>query len=130
VNRLDLPGGWFLKPHAPPSPIAGWCILELARPAATLDELTDEEARLMGSHVRRVSVAVRRVTGCDRIYLLAFAEVHRQVHLHVVPRHCEHEETAGWSVADHYRAVQQGRSPAADPLESERAFADIAKALG
>jgi diadenosine tetraphosphate (Ap4A) HIT family hydrolase len=129
VNRVDLQGGWFLKAHAAPCPVAGWCILELARPAATLDALAEDEARWMGVHTTRISRAIRRVTGCERVYLLSFAEVHRQVHLHLVPRHGEDARTAGWSLADHYREVQRGSSPAADAMESERAFAGIAKAL-
>ena len=129
MSRLDLSGGWFLKPHAEPCPVAGWCILELARPAATLDALTTEEAQWMGTHAARVARAIRQVTGCDRVYLLSFAEVHRQVHLHLVPRHCEDPATTGWAVADHYRAVQRGDVPAAPGHASERAFAGIAKAL-
>ena len=83
----------------------------------------------MGVHLSRISRIVRRVTGCERVYVLSFAEVRRQVHLHLVPRHCEDPATAGWAVADHYRAVQQGRTSGAQPAESERAFAGIAKAL-
>ena len=129
MSRIDLEGGWFLKPHAAPCPVAGWCILELARPAATLDALHPEEARWMGSHAASVARAIRRVTGCERVYLLSFAEVHRQVHLHLVPRHCEDPATTGWAVADHYREVQRGASAAVTAEESERAFAGIAKAL-
>jgi diadenosine tetraphosphate (Ap4A) HIT family hydrolase len=118
-----------MKPHAAPCPVAGWCVLEVARPVATLDALDEEEARWMGVHLARISRAIRRVTGCERVYVLSFAEVHRQVHLHLVPRHCEDPATTGWAVADHYRAVQQGSSPAVTAEESERAFAGIAKAL-
>ena len=127
---IDLPGGWFLKPHAAPCPVAGWCVLELARPCTTLDALTPDESRDMGSHVRRVSAAIRSVTGCERVYLLAFAEAHRQVHLHLVPRHEMHDDTKAWALADLYRAVAAGSRPPASAQESERAFAAIAtKAL-
>lgn len=124
--RVDLSGGWFLKPHAAPCPLAGWCVLELVRPCATLDALTAEESRDMGEHVRRVSAAVRQVTGCERVYLVAFAEAHRQVHLHLVPRHERDEATKGWSLADLYRDVASGNRSAASPQECESAFAAIA----
>jgi diadenosine tetraphosphate (Ap4A) HIT family hydrolase len=128
--RVDLPGGWFLKPHAAPCPVAGWCVLELARPCPTLDALTLDESRMMGEHIHRVSAAIRAVTGCQRVYLLAFAEAHRQVHLHLVPRHESDEATKAWALADLYRAVAEGSRPPASVQESERAFAAIAtKAL-
>ena len=128
--RIDLAGGWFLKPHPAPCPVAGWCVLELARPCATLDQLTAEESRSMGAHIQGVSAAVRAVTSCDRVYLLAFAEAHRQVHLHLVPRHEHDDATKAWALADLYRAVAAGGRAPASPEESERAFAAIAtKAL-
>jgi diadenosine tetraphosphate (Ap4A) HIT family hydrolase len=130
TRPLRLGEGWLLKSHAAPVPVAGWCTLELERPAATLDALTPEEAAAMGRLVQRASAAIRGVTGCDRVYLLAFAEAHRQVHLHLVPRHGDDGRTDGWSVADHYRAVQRGERTGASVAQSERAFADIAKALG
>ncbi len=128
--RVDLPGGWFLKPHAAPCPVAGWCILELSRPCATLDALTLDESRTMGEHIRRVSAAMRAVTGCQRVYLLAFAESHRQAHLHLVPRQESEEATKAWALADLYRAVAAGALAPVSAQESERAFAAIAtKAL-
>jgi diadenosine tetraphosphate (Ap4A) HIT family hydrolase len=128
--RVELTGGWFLKPHAPPCPVAGWCVLELARPCPTLDALTADESRVMGEHIRRVSAAIRAVTGCQRVYLLAFAESHRQVHLHLVPRQESEEATKAWALADLYRAVAAGSLAPVSAQESERAFAAIAtKAL-
>ena len=128
--RVDLAGGWFLKPHAAPCPVAGWCVLELSRTCATLDALTPAEARDMGDHIRRVSAAMRSVTGCARVYLLAFAEAHRQVHVHLVPRHESDDATRAWALADLYRAVAASGHPSATAEESERAFAAIAtKAL-
>jgi diadenosine tetraphosphate (Ap4A) HIT family hydrolase len=128
--RVDLPGGWFLKPHAAPCPVAGWCVLELVRPCPTLDALTPDESRTMGEHIRRVSAAMRAVTGCARVYMLLFAESHRQVHLHLVPRHEADDATKAWALADLYRAVAAGSHAPVTPEESERAFAAIAtKAL-
>jgi diadenosine tetraphosphate (Ap4A) HIT family hydrolase len=128
--RTDLGEGWFLRPHDAPCPVAGWCILELARPCATLDALTAEESRAMGERIRRVSAAIRAVTGCARVYMLTFAEAHRQVHVHLVPRHEADDATKAWALADLYRAVAAGGRPPASAQESERAFAAIAtKAL-
>ena len=128
--HIEMTGGWFLKPHAEPCPVTGWCVLELSRPCATLDALTPDESRTMGEHIRRVSAAMRAVTGCARVYMLLFAEAHRQVHLHLVPRHEADESTKAWALADLYRAVAAGSHAPASPEETERAFAAIAaKAL-
>ena len=84
----------------------------------------------MGEHVQRVSAAIRAVTGCQRVYLLAFAEAHRQVHLHLVPRHEVEDATKAWALADLYRAVASGARAPASVEDGERAFAAIAtKAL-
>jgi len=129
-ESVQLPGGWFMKPHAAPCPVAGWCVLELQRPAATLDALTADESRMMGAHIRSISAAIRQVTGCERVYMLLFAEAHRQVHVHLVPRHERDDATKAWALADLYRAVATGTHAPATPHESERAFAAIAtKAL-
>jgi diadenosine tetraphosphate (Ap4A) HIT family hydrolase len=120
--QIDLPGGWFLKPHAAPCPVAGWCVLELVRPCPTLDALTPDESRDMGAHIRRVSAAIRAVTGCERVYLLAFAEAHRQVHVHLVPRHETDDSSKAWALADLYRAVAAGSRPPASERVSEETF--------
>jgi diadenosine tetraphosphate (Ap4A) HIT family hydrolase len=104
--------------------------LELQRPAATLDALTADESRMMGEHIRAISAAIRQVTGCERVYMLLFAEAHRQVHVHLVPRHERDDATKAWALADLYRAVAACTHAPATPHESERAFAAIAtKAL-
>ena len=127
--RVDLAGGWFLKPHAAPCPVAGWCVLELSRPCATLDALTPAESRVMGDHIRKVSAAIRLVTGCARVYLLAFAEAHRQVHVHLVPRHEADEATKAWALADLYRCVGSGAATPATAQACDEAFAAITRAI-
>lgn len=126
---MPLGGRWRLRRHPDPSPVAGWAILDLARHVATLDELTGEESEELGRLLVEVSAAVREATGCARVYLLSFAEAARHVHLHLVPRHEREEETRGWSVADHYRAVAAGTRSPADPARCAAAFAEIARRL-
>ena len=114
---------WRLRLHASPSPLAGWAILDLRRHAATLDLLEPEEAAELGPWVVRATAAIRGATGCTRVYLLGFAEAVPHVHLHLAPRHGDDPETASWQVADLYRAVAAGRSPAATLDECERVAA-------
>ena len=83
-----------------------------------------------GYPVYRIPSVTRLETGAAKGRLLAFAEAHRQVHLHLVPRHEHDDASKAWALADLYRAVAAGGRAPASPEESERAFAAIAtKAL-
>ncbi len=74
--------------HAFNTSLPGWLVLVARRHVAAIDELTDEEAAELGVLLRRVSVALREVTGCVKTYVMQFAEAegHSHVHFHVVPR--------------------------------------------
>jgi diadenosine tetraphosphate (Ap4A) HIT family hydrolase len=122
-------GGFRLRRHASPSPVAGWTIVDLVRHAATIDELSEAEAGELGRIVARASAAIRAVTGCERVYVLSFAEAARHVHVHLVPRHEHDPRTAGWAIADLYRGVASGEVAAADEAACLAAAAAIAAAL-
>ena len=62
------------------------------------------------------SALVRELTGCERVYAIAFGEGAPHLHLHLIPRFGADPHTAAWSVADHYRAVERGVRPPADPV--------------
>ena len=125
----DASAPWTLRAHPSPAPIAGWCVLELARKAATLDELTVQEAQELGLILSKVSAAVRQVTKCERTYVTCFAEAYRQVHAHIAPRHESDARTQGWAVADLYRHVQSGSMAPADQAAHEKTFQLITQLL-
>jgi len=125
----DASAPWTLRAHSSPAPIAGWCVLELTRKAATLDELTVQEAQELGLILSKVSAAVRQVTKCERTYVTCFAEAYRQVHAHIAPRHESDARTQGWSVADLYRQVQSGSMAPADQAAHEKTFQLIKQLL-
>jgi diadenosine tetraphosphate (Ap4A) HIT family hydrolase len=60
----------------------------LRRHVEALDKLTAEEAVELGTILRAASIALKRIVGCDKTYVILFAEHPRypHVHLHVVPR--------------------------------------------
>jgi diadenosine tetraphosphate (Ap4A) HIT family hydrolase len=64
--------------------------------------------------VRHASQLVQQITGCERVYAIAFGEGAPHLHLHLIPRHVSNPLTAAWSVADLYRAVTAGGRPPAD----------------
>ena len=119
-----------IRRHPSPSPIAGWTIVDIVRHAATLDELSGDEAAELGRLVARTVGAIRAATGCDRVYVLSFAEAARHVHVHLAPRHEADPRTAGWAIADLYRAVAAGEIPAADEAACAEASRAIGDALG
>jgi len=74
--------------HAYNTTLAGWLVLVARRHVAAVAELTPEEAAELGTLMRRVSLALKEVTGCQKTYVVQFAEhpEHPHVHVHVIPR--------------------------------------------
>lgn len=104
---------WLLRHHPSPSPLVGWCLLDAKRHLGGPIDFSEGEAGEWGGMVQRASSLVRQVSGCDRVYAIAFGEGAKHLHLHLIPRHAADGRTAAWSVADLYRQVEAGReSPA------------------
>jgi diadenosine tetraphosphate (Ap4A) HIT family hydrolase len=110
IARTEL---WLLRHHPDPAPLAGWLLLDARRHVGGPLAFSDREAFAWGPAVRHASQLVRRLTGCERVYAIAFGEGAPHLHLHLIPRHLKDPLTAAWGVADHYRQVTDGtRSPA------------------
>ncbi|MEB3321353.1 MAG: diadenosine tetraphosphate hydrolase [Synechococcaceae cyanobacterium] len=112
ITRSDL---WVLRHHPDPAPLAGWLLLDARRHLAGPLAFSDAEASGWGPAVRHASRLVQRLTGCERVYAIAFGEGAPHLHLHLIPRHAADPTTAAWKVADLYRAVAAGETPPADP---------------
>ena len=112
---------WIVRHHPEPAPLPGWTFLCTVRHVQGAADLTDAEAAELGTALRTVSRAVRDVTGCDRVYAIAFGQGAPHLHVHLVPRFDREEGTRAWNVADWYRAVERGERPPADPA----AVADV-----
>lgn len=104
-------------------------ILDLRRHAETWSDLRAEEAQEFALMMVRLTSAIERVTGCQRVYMLSFAETVHHVHAHLVPRHEADARSRAWTVADLYRAVTEGRVPAADAQECARTAQRIAEVV-
>lgn len=111
---------WIVRHHPLPSPLAGWTFLCSTRHVQGAADLDDAEAAALGPALRTVSRAVRELTGCDRVYAIAFGQGAPHLHVHLIPRFDREEGTRAWNVADWYRAVERGERPAADPGEVAR----------
>ncbi|MFA7331796.1 MAG: hypothetical protein WC326_12070 [Candidatus Delongbacteria bacterium] len=64
----------------------GYLILRLVGPERSLGGLSAAEAAALGATLARTARALERATGAERVYLLSFAEVDRQLHFHLLPR--------------------------------------------
>jgi len=121
IGRGDL---WLLRHHPDPAPLAGWLLLDSRRHLGGPLALSDREARAWGPAVRHASQLVQRLTGCERVYAIAFGEGAPHLHLHLIPRFAADPASAAWSVADLYRAVVAGERPAADPVRVREVVAE------
>ena len=104
---------WILRHHADPAPLPGWLLLDSVRHCPGPVGFDDVEASEWGTAVRAASGLVQTLTGCDRVYAIAFGEGAQHLHLHLIPRFIRDPSTSAWSVADHYRAVERGGQAAA-----------------
>jgi diadenosine tetraphosphate (Ap4A) HIT family hydrolase len=106
---------WLLRHHPDPAPLAGWLLLDALRHVGGPLAFSDREAGAWGPAVRQASQLVHELTGCDRVYAIAFGEGAPHLHLHLIPRFAADPASAAWSIADLYRAVAAGDRPPADP---------------
>ncbi len=86
-ERFVREDGWRVA-HDFNSSLEGWLVLAPLRHVLALDELTAEEATALGGLVRKASIALKAVTGCEKTYVMLFAEAEgfAHLHVHVVPR--------------------------------------------
>jgi diadenosine tetraphosphate (Ap4A) HIT family hydrolase len=110
-------GPWLLRHHPLPAPLPGWLLLDSVRHLGGPVDFEADEAAAFGPMLQRASALVRELSGCERVYAIAFGEGARHLHLHLIPRHGDDPASESWKVADLYRAMVEGRRPAADPQD-------------
>lgn len=86
-ERVAADAHWRVA-HAFDSTLPGWLVLIPRRHVPTIAELTNTEAASLGTWQVRLSRALHEVTGCQKTYLMQFAEREgfEHVHFHLVPR--------------------------------------------
>lgn len=92
-ERIYQQGNWRLV-HSYDTSLPGWLCLVHEQKIATLAEMSEQDAAILGQLLRRVSAAVQQVTGATKTYIMMFAESaeHPYVHFHIVPRMAEMPE--------------------------------------
>ena len=81
--------------HSYNTSLPGWLVLVARRHLAAIDEMSAAESAELGVLLQQVSASLKQVTGCQKTYVMQFAEhpQHPHVHFHVVPRLNEQPET-------------------------------------
>lgn len=89
-ERIASDDHWRVA-HATGTSLPGWLVLLPRRHITAVHDLTDAEAATLGTWQVRLSRALRDVTGCDKTYVVQFAEAEgfSHVHFHIVPRMAE-----------------------------------------
>ena len=108
--------------HSYDTALPGWLVLVARRHIEAVDELTEEEAVELGILLRRVSLALKEVTGCLKTYVIQFAEAaeHPHVHFHVIPRMADQPEDRRSTKIFGYLGVPEGERL------TEQAMSDMA----
>ena len=122
ISRSEL---WLVRHHPDPAPLPGWLLLDSVRHCAGPIEFEPPEAASWGRAVQDASQLVQQITGCDRVYAIAFGEGAQHLHLHLIPRFIADDSTTAWSIADFYRAVASGDRA---PVEAEKVTAIVQRA--
>jgi diadenosine tetraphosphate (Ap4A) HIT family hydrolase len=127
-QRYEIGRGplWILRHHPDPAPLTGWLLLDAVRHLGGPLEFTAAEASAWGLAVQKASQLVQQLSGCDRVYAIAFGEGARHLHLHLIPRFGSDPQSEAWKVADLYRAVACGARPPA-PADAIQACVNQAR---
>ena len=74
--------------HCNDTALLGWTVLVTHRHIGAIDELTQAEALELGTLLRKVSLALKKIVHCSKTYVIQMAEAegHHHVHFHVIPR--------------------------------------------
>ena len=86
-SAIWLSEGWR-GAHSFNSALLGWLVVVPRRHIESIHELSDDESVELGRLLRQASRALVDVLGCQKTYVMMFAEApgFNHVHFHVVPR--------------------------------------------
>ena len=112
-NRIHRTQSWDVA-HAMACSLPGWMILIAREHVEAVAQLPDKATTELGPLLREISSALHDVVGCEKTYVMQFAEApgHHHVHFHIVPRATDvAEEDLGASVFRHLGVSDDLRVP-------------------
>jgi diadenosine tetraphosphate (Ap4A) HIT family hydrolase len=113
--------------------LPGWLALVARRHVATIAELTPAEAVELGRLLPLVSQALQQVVGCQKTYVVQFADHpdHPHVHFHVIPITADlPAEKRGPGVFSHLGAAEEERVSQAAMNEIAAKVRDVLLLIG
>jgi diadenosine tetraphosphate (Ap4A) HIT family hydrolase len=86
-EEIEVSGRWRVA-HAFGTSLPGWLVVAPTCHVTALQELAEEDASQLGRVLHRASRALCEVFGCDKTYVVFFAEAEgfAHLHIHVIPR--------------------------------------------
>lgn len=112
-------GSWIISLR-PQQPTIGSMVLTLDRSCEHLGELSEDEAKDLGTAYHEIEKLLDKTFKPDRINYLALMMVDNQVHFHVIPRYGKAVEINGME----YQDKNWPGPPSLDPLEIESSTLD------
>jgi diadenosine tetraphosphate (Ap4A) HIT family hydrolase len=79
-------GPFVVHPRSDPGAVAAWLVVAPRRHVLQIDDLSPSELAELGPTLGKVAAALRRESGCEKIYVNVFAEVLHHLHVHVIAR--------------------------------------------
>ena len=128
-ERVHVEGGWRIA-LAFNSSLPGWLVLIPMRHVTAFHDLTRVESEEFGLLARRASIALQQVTGCEKTYLMLFAEAEGfdHLHVHLVPRMPDQpEQVRGPRVFGH---LEEDRDRWLPEAEQDALAVELRSALG
>jgi diadenosine tetraphosphate (Ap4A) HIT family hydrolase len=119
--------------HSYNTVLPGWLVLVARRHIATIAELTPDEAAELGRLLPVVSQALQKVVGCQKTYVVQFAEhpEHPHVHFHVIPITADlPSEKRGPGVFSHLGVAEEERVSKAAMNEIAAKVRDVLLLIG
>ncbi len=86
-EEIFVAGSWRVA-HAFGTSLPGWLVVVPNQHVRAVHELTPEAAAEFGPVLHRTSQALTEVVGCEKAYVVFFAEAkdYEHLHVHVIPR--------------------------------------------
>lgn len=124
-ERIHTTPNWRVV-HAFNSALEGWLVVVPRRHVLALADLTEEEAAEIGPLLHRLSQALGDELGCEKTYVMQFAEADgfSHLHFHLVPRQADMPADHRGSGVFHYLT-----RPKAEWVSAERRD-ELAQAIG
>jgi len=92
-GRIEAPGGtilddgsWHVDQGIGPPLRRGWLIVKSQRHIESVADLRAADSVALGPLLRRLTGAMQRAFGAERVYVCLFGEAVRHVHFHLIPR--------------------------------------------